>query len=162
MILWINKTLALAIHDRQLAEHGGGSGVRDEALLDSALTRPQQLHAYGDPPPDLVELAASLAFEGEDGIRVAAEFDWRQQGGEIWRIAVETDDGHLHLDSGGANLSIDGAAQAVEGPGEYPGLYARFAELIATGASDVDDAPLVHVADACMLGRHIRVEPFHD
>ena len=62
MILWINKTLALAIHDRQLAEHGGGSGVRDEALLDSALARPQQLHAYGDPPPDLVELAASLAF----------------------------------------------------------------------------------------------------
>lgn len=62
MIVWIDKTLALAIHDRQLAEHGGGSGVRDEALLDSALARPQQLHAYGDPPPDLADLAASLAF----------------------------------------------------------------------------------------------------
>ena len=62
MIVWIGKALALAIHDRQLAEHGGGSGVRDEALLDSALARPQQLHAYGEPQPDLADLAASLAF----------------------------------------------------------------------------------------------------
>ena len=62
MIRWIGKPLALAIHDRQLAEHGGSSGVRDDALLDSALARPQQLHAYGDPPPDLADLAASLAF----------------------------------------------------------------------------------------------------
>lgn len=61
MIVWISKALALAIHDRQLAEHGGGSGVRDESLLDSALARPQQLFAYGDPPPDLAALAASLA-----------------------------------------------------------------------------------------------------
>lgn len=62
MIIWIGKPLAIAIHERQLAEHGGGSGVRDETLLDSALARPQQRHAYGDPPPDLADLAASLAF----------------------------------------------------------------------------------------------------
>lgn len=62
MIIWIERTLALAIHERQLSEHGGGSGVRDEALLESALARPQQLFAYGDPPPDLAALAASLAF----------------------------------------------------------------------------------------------------
>jgi death-on-curing protein len=62
MIIWIEKALALAIHDRQLAEHGGSTGVRDESLLDSALARPRQLHAYGDPPPDLADLAASLAF----------------------------------------------------------------------------------------------------
>lgn len=62
MILWIDRTLALAIHERQLSEHGGGEGVRDEALLQSALGRPQQLFAYGDPPPDLAALAASLAF----------------------------------------------------------------------------------------------------
>lgn len=62
MIVWISKTLAIAIHERQLTEHGGGSGVREEGLLDSALARPQQLHAYGEPPPDLVDLAASLAF----------------------------------------------------------------------------------------------------
>jgi death-on-curing protein len=62
MIVWIKKALALAIHDRQLAEYGGSGGVRDEGLLESALTRPQQTFAYGDPPPDLADLAASLAF----------------------------------------------------------------------------------------------------
>lgn len=62
MILWIERRLALAIHDRQLAEHGGSSEVRDEGLLDSALARPQQLFAYGDPPPDLADVAASLAY----------------------------------------------------------------------------------------------------
>ena len=62
MIVWITRALALAIHDRQLAEHGGGGGVRDEGLLESALARLQQLHNYGDPPPDLADLAASLAF----------------------------------------------------------------------------------------------------
>lgn len=62
MIIWIERPLAIAIHERQLAEHGGGSGVRDESRLDSALARPQQLDAYGNPPPDLADLAASLAF----------------------------------------------------------------------------------------------------
>lgn len=62
MIVWMGKTLALAIHDRQLAEHGGTSGVRDEKLLESALARPQQLYAYGDPAPGLADLAAALAF----------------------------------------------------------------------------------------------------
>jgi death-on-curing protein len=61
MIVWIEKPLAVAIHHRQLAEHGGSGGIRDETLLDSALARPQQLHAYGE-PPDLADLAASLAF----------------------------------------------------------------------------------------------------
>lgn len=62
MIIWIGRALALAVHDRQLAEHGGSSGVRDEALLESALARPQQLFSYGNPPADLADLAASLAF----------------------------------------------------------------------------------------------------
>jgi death-on-curing protein len=62
VIIWLNKELVLAIHDRQLAEHGGSSGVRDQGLLESALARPQQLHAYGDPLPDLADLAASLAY----------------------------------------------------------------------------------------------------
>jgi death on curing protein len=62
MVTWIERAFVLAIHERQLAEHGGSSGVRDEALLDSALARPQQRYAYGDPPPDLAALAASLAY----------------------------------------------------------------------------------------------------
>lgn len=62
MIVWLDKQLVLALHDRQLAEHGGSSGVRDDNLLESALARPQQLHAYGDPAPDLADLAATLAY----------------------------------------------------------------------------------------------------
>ncbi len=62
MIRWVGKALAMAIHERQLAEHGGAGGVRDVTLLDSTLARPQHAHAYGDPPPDLADLAASLAF----------------------------------------------------------------------------------------------------
>lgn len=60
MIVWIEKALALALHDRQLTEHGGAAGVRDETLLESALARPQQLCAYAE--PDLAELAACLAY----------------------------------------------------------------------------------------------------
>lgn len=62
MIIWLDKALVLALHDRQIAEHGGSTGLRDPGLLESALARPQQLYAYGDPPPDLADLAASLAF----------------------------------------------------------------------------------------------------
>ena len=62
MIIWIERALAMAIHERQLAEHGGGTDVRDESLLISALAQGQQLLAYGDPPPDLADLAANLAL----------------------------------------------------------------------------------------------------
>jgi len=58
---WIAKTTVLAIHDEQLAEHGGQSNIRDEGLLDSALARPQNQFAYGD-DPDLCDLAAAYAF----------------------------------------------------------------------------------------------------
>ncbi|GAA0705848.1 type II toxin-antitoxin system death-on-curing family toxin [Dokdonella soli] len=61
MIVWLEPALILAIHERQIAEHGGTQGVRDEALLESALARPRQLLAYGEPAPDLADLAAALA-----------------------------------------------------------------------------------------------------
>lgn len=62
MIVWLEKALVLSIHDRQIAEHGGSAGLRDEGLLESALARAQQLHAYGHPAPDLADLAAALAY----------------------------------------------------------------------------------------------------
>lgn len=62
MIVWLEKPLILAIHERQIAEHGGGTGVRDETPLESALARPHQLHAYGNPTPDLADLAAALTY----------------------------------------------------------------------------------------------------
>ncbi len=60
--IWISKELAIAIHQRQLAEHGGADGVRDEGLLDSALARPRQRFAYEDPTPAIPALAAAYAF----------------------------------------------------------------------------------------------------
>ena len=51
-----------AIHRRQLAEHGGLDGIRDAGMLASALARPKNLLAYGDPKPDISALAASYAF----------------------------------------------------------------------------------------------------
>ena len=57
---WLDKALALAIHDRQLAEHGGGPGLRDEGMLESALARPVNCWAYGDDDP--ASLAAAYAF----------------------------------------------------------------------------------------------------
>ena len=59
---WIKEDVVLAIHLRQLAEHGGDSGVRDLGLLDSALCRPKNLLAYSETEPDLPALAASYAF----------------------------------------------------------------------------------------------------
>ena len=60
--VWLDRAVVLAVHDRQLAEHGGGAGVRDAGLLDSALGKPRQLEAYGEPPPDAAALAASYGY----------------------------------------------------------------------------------------------------
>lgn len=62
MTKWILSRVIYAIHDKQLAEHGGSSGIRDAGLLKSALARPENLAAYGEPPPTLYELAAAYAY----------------------------------------------------------------------------------------------------
>lgn len=58
--IWVDLKVALAAHEEQLAEHGGASGVRDLTMLESAMARPLNLVAYGD--PDAADLAASYAF----------------------------------------------------------------------------------------------------
>lgn len=60
--VWISPDLIRAIHERQLTEHGGGSGVRDEGMLESALARPRQKYACGGAAVDVIELAATYAF----------------------------------------------------------------------------------------------------
>lgn len=57
---WINRQVLLLLHDESLAEHGGFSGLRDEGLLDSALTRPLNLALYEQ--PDIAELAATYGL----------------------------------------------------------------------------------------------------
>jgi death-on-curing protein len=58
--VWLSRELILAIHDEQLAEHGGALGLRDDGLLDSALARPLNRAGYGE--PDTAELAALYAI----------------------------------------------------------------------------------------------------
>jgi death-on-curing protein len=60
MTVWLSRQIVLAVHDEQLGEHGGASGIRDEGLLESALARPLNLAGYGE--PDVVELAATYAI----------------------------------------------------------------------------------------------------
>ncbi len=59
---WIDHDVVHMFHGRQLAEHGGIDGIRDEGMLLSALARPEQLWHYGSPPSDLCSLAAAYAF----------------------------------------------------------------------------------------------------
>ena len=61
-IVWLLEETLTAIHHRQIAEHGGSEGLRDEGLLLSALARPQNLLEYGEPAPDLASLAAAYAY----------------------------------------------------------------------------------------------------
>lgn len=58
---WISKKALLLLHEESLAEFGGGRGLRDEGLLDSALARPQNAQAY-NPDSTLADLAASYGF----------------------------------------------------------------------------------------------------
>jgi len=58
--IWVTLAVAEAIHAEQLAEHGGGEGVRDIGLLESAMARPPNAASYGD--PDVAALAAAYAY----------------------------------------------------------------------------------------------------
>ena len=60
--IWINLRVIQAIHDRQINEHGGLPGLRDEGLLLSALSRSENAFHYSDPKPDVAELAAAYGF----------------------------------------------------------------------------------------------------
>jgi D-galactose 1-dehydrogenase len=150
----------------------GGLGVFDPGINAlSILTKiiPDKLHlsaAHLEIPENRQgPIAAQLRFAHPKGAEVTAEFDWRQEGEQIWRIRVETDQGSLTLDDGGAYMAIGGQAEHGDAEalsGEYPRLYARMATLVAQGASDTDFEPLRHVADAFLLGHRSTVPAFHD
>lgn len=60
---WIRTDLVYAVHESQLARHGGLDGIRDQNGVESALARPAQLDVYGNrPPPDAADLAAAYAY----------------------------------------------------------------------------------------------------
>ncbi len=107
-------------------------------------------------------IAADLHFRDAGAMTVHGEFDWRQTGKQSWDIIAETAAGRMELAEGGSKLSVNGELTFSAPEEEYPSLYRRFAEIIKAGQSDVDLAPLRHVADAFMLGKRKFVEAFHD
>ncbi|MBI1170116.1 gfo/Idh/MocA family oxidoreductase [bacterium] len=143
----------------------GGMGVFDPginalSILTEILPKPVHLTAATLTFPENCQtpIAAALTFTGQ----VTADFDWRQEGPQTWDIDVETDKGSLALRMGGNRLVIDGREVAGENSimGEYPALYSRMATLVAHGQSEVDLAPMTHVADALTLGRRETAPPF--
>jgi D-galactose 1-dehydrogenase len=147
----------------------GGLGVFDPGINAlSIVTRimPETFHLtcseLSFPANRAAPIAASLTFVTESGLPIAAEFDWRQTGPQTWDITVETDEGSIVLTHGGSRLIVDGEAQIVEDDREYRNLYREFVSLVGQKASDTDFSPLMHVADAFLLGRRIETEAFED
>ena len=147
----------------------GGLGVFDPGINAlSIVTRilPRPVFATAAtlefPENRAAPIAATIRFSDADGLDLTAEFDWRQAGRQRWDIEASTDAGRMLLSEGGAKLSVDGQLLHGGPEREYAGLYRRFAGLVRAGRSDVDLAPLRHVADAFMLGRRRQVEAFHD
>ena len=147
----------------------GGLGVFDPGINAlSIVTRilPRPVFATAAtlefPENRAAPIAATIRFSDADGLDLTAEFDWRQAGRQRWDIEASTDAGRMLLSEGGAKLSVDGQLLHGGPEREYAGLYRHFAGLVRAGRSDVDLAPLRHVADAFMLGRRRQVEAFHD
>lgn len=107
-------------------------------------------------------IAAQVAFRAANGSDVTMDLDWLQTGPQSWDILADTDAGQMVLSGGGSKLAVDGNVVHQEPEAEYPMLYRRFAEIVHAGVSDVDLAPLQHVADAFMLGKRNVVEAFFD
>ena len=146
----------------------GGLGVFDPginalSIVTRILPRPIFMaSAVLDLPANrAAPIAADLRFRDTAGVPVTMDLDWRQTGPQSWDIIVETDAGQLTLSKGGAVLTLPTANEQHEDR-EYPGLYARFAELVAGGRSDVDIAPFRLVADAFLRGERRTVEAFDD
>lgn len=149
--IWVSQPGGMGVFD---------TGINAFSILTEILPVPVYLQSASLEVPEnwYVPIAARLQFSGN----VSAELDWRQTGPQTWDMEIDTDQGELALRLGGNVLEIDGKAVAGQDniAGEYPALYARMAELVANGESEVDLMPMVHVADALSLGKRTVIPPF--
>ena len=139
----------------------GGLGVFDpginalsvltEVLPDEAFVHQAVLDF---PENQQAPIAARLTLRTQAGVAVNADFDFRQKGEQTWDIELLTSTGRLKLARGGGVLEIDGRTVGADDAlaGEYPRLYARFADLCTAGESEVDWRPFQLVADAFLVG----------
>ena len=148
----------------------GGLGVFDPginalSLLTEVLHDEVFVHqaVLEFPQNQQAPVAARLVLRTQAGVAVNAEFDFRQKGEQTWDIELVTTSGRLRLSRGGGALEIDGVPREGDGAlaGEYPRLYARFADLCAAGESEVDWRPFQLVADAFLVGER-RIVAAHD
>ena len=122
-------------------------------LIDAAVTVPANRAA---------PIAADLIMATAAGVAITAAFDWRQTGPQIWQIRFDAGEASYLFAQGGddaANTAPDEESSLTQ---EYRAMYRRFVDLVRTGASDVDTAPLQLVADACLRGTFIQTAPFQD
>ncbi len=93
---------------------------------------------------------------------LSAGFNWLEETGEIWTIAIETRKGtRLLLEKGGTVLKVDGVETVANPSEEYEAIYERFAKLLKKRKSEMDGSPLRLIADAFLLGARENVDEFH-
>jgi D-galactose 1-dehydrogenase len=93
---------------------------------------------------------------------MSAGFNWLEETGEIWTIAIVTEAGtRLKLEKGGTVLVVNDEQKIANPSEEYEGIYDRFAKLLKKGKSEMDGSPLLMISDAFLLGAHENVEEFH-
>ncbi len=147
----------------------GGFGVFDPginalSILTEIIAEPiTMLSASLEVPSNKqAPIGATLGMATASGATIDAVFDWRQTGPQTWDIEVKTDKGTLLLSEGGNMLRLDGDVQVKAPDEEYPTMYRRFVDLVASRAIDADTAPLRLVADAFLCGRHCPTAAFED
>ncbi|MGJ8625117.1 MAG: gfo/Idh/MocA family oxidoreductase, partial [Yoonia sp.] len=142
----------------------GGMGVFDpgvNALSIMTEVLPKAVHLkeamLHTPSNRQTPIQAEMVFSSD----VRAEFDWLQDGTQVWEQRyVATDGTTVDLLDGGNRCVVDGVERPVNDLGEYPALYARMADLVQSGRSDVDLTPMVHVSDIMTLGQRVNTSTF--
>jgi D-galactose 1-dehydrogenase len=159
-MVW-NEDVAVYHPDQEWIWQAGGFGVFDAgvngiSILTRILPDPLVVRAATLRIPDGAQtpIAVEIDFAGlREEDRLHAGMDWRTPTAER-TIAIVTRSGHhLRMPNSGRRLEIDGTVLVDEANLEYPHIYDRFAELIAGGKSQLDEWPLVVVADAYLIGR---------
>lgn len=141
----------------------GGMGVFDPGINALSIftdVLPQPTHVTSAvlkfPQNKWTPIAGQVQFANG----IAMELDWLKEGTQMWEMTLRAGEDVVYLMEGGNRCVINDQDAAGSALDEYPALYDRMAKLVSAGQSDVDLAPMVHVADALTLGKRITVDPF--